>query len=194
MPKRFLAFVILLYGSSFAVMPAVAQKPNAVVIATNAAIRDQTNSKSKLLTSVSKGTKLLVAIADVNGWYLTSVNGKMGWIHGNTIRFLVSAAIQKRDEWIYYASSSDRYYYYNPSRTRRTGSSVTAWSKEVYQTTESTAAMIQYEFFCGSDSFRLLGGSEYRSDGGSYRSWPRGRIQVVIPETTLESLYRAVCR
>lgn len=177
-----------------------AQK-TATIITLESNIRESSSIDSEVLATVKKGAKVKVLSMEyVNGWYYISYGKIKGWIHGNNIQIAGVKTVAKKpkvnDEWIYYASSSDERYYYNPAKTTRTGSLVLLWTKAVSKKTLEKTGMVQFEIRCQSQQYRSLAGVEYYESGAISRSWNKSTapFSTIIPETIIEGLYDTVCR
>lgn len=62
---------------------------NAVVITENANLRKAGNSSGEVIQTISEGTNIEI-IRQQGAWFLVKNNGRSGWMHGNTIRFVDS--------------------------------------------------------------------------------------------------------
>jgi len=196
--KRQIFFAVLIMA--FCAVSVWAQT-TATIITLQSNIRESASIDSEVLATVKKGAKVkLLSTEHVSGWYYISYGKIKGWIHGNNIRIAgvktVTKTSKAEDEWIYYASSSEEKYYYNPAKMSRTGSFVRLWTKSVSKKTLEKTGMVQMEIKCQSQQYRSLAGVEYYESGAVSRSWNKSTapFSTIIPETIIEGLYDTVCR
>src|SRR5688500_6896590 len=102
---------------------------------------------------------------------------------------IIDYSSKYEDEWIRYASTSDKVHFYNPARVSRTGAFVKVWTISRWKDSEDKSSTIWYEVNCRSSQIRSLAGVEYPQKGvivlSRRGSWdtPKERFQAIIPES-----------
>jgi len=110
----------------------------------------------------------------------------------------MSAASNASDKWFSLGQSAERHFWYNAHKTTcdaKTGV-LKSWIKEEHKNTDSTYAMVLYEFKCKTNQMRVRTVIEYDKAGSvlETNNHDNDPWQDVAPGTAGEVIIRTVCR
>lgn len=102
------------------------------------------------------------------------------------------------EEWTFLGDSNGFNLYIG--KVNRTGIYPKAWTKfefkkyQIVSGKKVKQTLYQYEFDCASDSFRVLRVVDYYTNGDHSADYLTGKWQEIVPDTTAEGMFNAVCR